>query len=134
MYRSRATAPVLVALTSLVVLSSLLGGQPAAAADVPSAGQPEDSVLVTGTGDAFGAPDLLTADFAAETSGATVDDALSRANAAATRMRDALVSAGLKSADLQTSNVTVGSQRNDDGGITGYAVSQGISATIRDLP
>lgn len=136
MYRSRATTPVLVALTTLVVLSSsLLGGRPAAAsADIPSADQPSDSVLVTGTGEVFGEPDTLTADFAVETSAPTVDEALNSASSAATRMRDALVSAGLTSADLQTSNVNVNSQRNDDGNVTGYTAGQGITATIRNLP
>ncbi|WP_433607861.1 SIMPL domain-containing protein [Dactylosporangium sp. CA-139114] len=122
--------PVLVALTSLVVLSSsLLGGRPAFAE------QAADSVLVTGTGEVSGEPDTLTADLAVETSATAVDQALDRANTAATRMRDALVRAGLTKADLQTSNVTIGSQRdNDNGTITGYTVSQGITATIRDLP
>jgi uncharacterized protein len=136
MYRSRATAPVLVALTTLVALSSLLlGAHPAAAsADVPPAGQPADSVLVTGTGEVSGEPDTLTADFAVETSAPAVDGALNTANTAATRMRDALVKAGLTSADLQTSNVSISSQRNDDGNITGYVVNQGITAIIRNLP
>ncbi len=148
MYRSRATAPVLAALTTLVALSSpLLGAHPAAAAPAsPSAlaaqstrstlaaEQPADSVLVTGTGEVSGEPDTLTANFAVETTAATVDEALQRANAAATRMRDALVRAGLTGADLQTSNVDVTAQRTDAGKITGYTVSQGTTATIRDLP
>ncbi|MFI5916720.1 SIMPL domain-containing protein [Dactylosporangium sp. NPDC051541] len=169
MSRSRAAAPVLVALTTLVALSSsLLGGGPAvasaaASADVASAAaspgvasaaaspgvasaaaspvvaaaaaEPSaDSVLVTGTGEVSGEPDVLTADFAVETSGAAVDEAMSRATAAATKMRDALLHAGIAKADLQTLNVSVGSQRDDDGGITGYTVGQGITATIRNLP
>jgi uncharacterized protein len=137
MYRARATTPVLVAaLTTLVILSSsLLGGHPASAsAGSPSADQPAESVLVSGTGEVFGEPDTLTANFAVESSASTVDEALNRANTAAIRMRDALVRAGLTRADLQTSNVEVSSQRNDDGGIAGYTVSQGLTATIRNLP
>lgn len=131
MYRSRATAPVLVALSTLVVLSSLLlGGHPAAA----SADQPVDSVLVTGTGEVPGEPDTLTANFAVETDAPAVDEAMNRASTAATRMRDALVHAGLTRADLQTSNVNVSSQRDDDGNVTGYTAGQGITATIRNLP
>jgi uncharacterized protein len=137
MYRPRTTTPVLVAtLTTLVVLSSsLLGGHPASAsASSPSADQSADSVLVSGTGEVFGEPDTLTANFAVETSASTVDEALSRANTAAIRMRDALVRAGLTRADLQTSNVDVSSQRDDDGRIAGYTVSHGLTATIRNLP
>ncbi|MET7421187.1 SIMPL domain-containing protein [Dactylosporangium sp. NPDC005555] len=92
-------------------------------------------MLVTGTGEVSAEPDTLTASFAVETSASAVDEALDRANTAATRMRDALVRAGLTSADLQTSNVAVSSQRDDDGGgITGYTASQGVTATIRNLP
>jgi uncharacterized protein len=135
MYRSRVTVPALVTLTTLVVLSSALLGSPASAsADLTPAAQPADSVLVTGTGEVSGEPDTLTADLAVETSASAVGEALSRANAAATRMRDALVRAGLTRADLQTSNVTVSSHRDDDGGITGYTVNQGLTATIRNLP
>ncbi|MFC4046928.1 SIMPL domain-containing protein [Dactylosporangium siamense] len=125
--------PVLVALTTLVALSSALLGAHPALADVPAAAQPTDTVLVTGTGEVSGEPDTLTADFAVETSAAAVDEALNRANTAATRMRDALISAGLTRADLQTSNVTVTSQRTDDGKITGYTAAQGLTATIHDL-
>lgn len=136
MYRPRATTPALVALTTLVVLSSsLLGGHPAVASPgYLSADRPEDSVLVTGTGEVFGEPDALTAYFAVETSASTVDEALNHANAAVTRMRDTLVRAGLTRADLQTSNVDVSAQHNDEGRITGYTVSQGLTATIRNLP
>ncbi|GAA0935191.1 SIMPL domain-containing protein [Virgisporangium aurantiacum] len=137
MYRPRTTTPALVAaLTTLVVLSSsLLGGNPAAAsAGSESADQPADSVLVTGTGEVFGEPDMLTANLAVETNASTVDEALNRANTAAIRMRDALVRAGLTRADLQTSNVDVSPQRDDEGRITGYTVSEGLTATIRNLP
>jgi uncharacterized protein YggE len=131
MYRSRATTPALIALTALVVLSSsLLGGSPAAA----STDQPLESVLVTGTGEVFGQPDTLTANFAAETTASTVDEALNRAGTAAGRMRDALVRAGLARTDVQTSHLDINTQRDDKGGITGYVVSQGLTATIRDLP
>jgi uncharacterized protein len=136
MYRPRATTPVLIAaLTTLVVLSPLLlGAHPAAAsAGSPSTDHPADSVLVTGTGEVFGEPDTLTANFAVETSASTVDEALNRANTAATRMRDALVRAGLTRADLQTSNVDISPQRNDDGNLTGYTASHGLTATIRNL-
>ncbi|MET0419724.1 MAG: SIMPL domain-containing protein [Actinoplanes sp.] len=36
--------------------------------------------------------------------------------------------------DLQTSNVNISSTRKDDGPITGYAVNQGLTAKIRNLP
>ena len=139
MIRSRVTTPALVVLASLVVLSPWpLGGSPAfasaaAAVDSPPADQFRESVLVTGTGEVSGDPDTLTADFAVETNASTIGQALDRATVAATRMRDTLVRAGIARADLQTSDFSIGSKMNDDQAITGYTVSQGLTAKIRNL-
>jgi uncharacterized protein len=120
--------PVLVVLATLV---APLAGRPAAAsADDRS----RDSILVTGTGTVFGNPDTLAADFAVEADASTVGQALDRASTAATRMRDALVRAGVARADLQTSNVGINPKRDDHNDITGYTVSQGLAAKIRNLP
>ncbi|MEU8665179.1 SIMPL domain-containing protein [Actinoplanes philippinensis] len=99
-----------------------------------SSGDPAwESVVVTGTGEVFGEPDTLTADFAVETTASTVGASLDQALTAATRMRDALVRAGVARADLQTTNISVSSTSDDDGKVTGYSVNQGLNATIRDL-
>ncbi len=140
MNRSRLAAPVLVVLATLVLLSSpLLGGRPAAASagtavGAPSADQPREGVTVTGRGEVFGEPDTLVAHFAVEISGPAVGEALDRASTAATRMRDTLVRAGTARADLRTSHAGISSTRNDDGKITGYTVSQGLTAKIRNVP
>ncbi|HEY0530341.1 MAG TPA: SIMPL domain-containing protein [Actinoplanes sp.] len=139
MIRTRVTTPVLVVLASLVVLSPWpLGGRPAfasaaATVDSPPVAQFRESVLVTGTGEVSGSPDTLTAAFAVETNASTVGQALDRADIAATRMRDTLVRAGIAAADLQTSNLSIGSKVNDDQAIIGYTVSQGLTAKIRNL-
>ncbi|GIF16246.1 putative conserved lipoprotein LpqG [Actinoplanes teichomyceticus] len=128
-----------VMLAAVVALSSgLLDGRPAAAstsaaADCPSTAQSRGSVLVTGTGVVYGEPDTLIANFAAETTAATVGEALESANTAATRMRDTLVGGGVARADLQTSNVNISAKQNDKGQITGYTVNQGLTAKIRKL-
>jgi uncharacterized protein YggE len=147
--------PALVA--ALALLSSGLDGRPASAsdatpADPPPSGQFRESVLVSGTGDVSGTPDTLTADFAAEADGSTVGEAVDRADfaaeadgstvgeavdratAAATRMRDALVRAGIATADLQTSAFSVGSKVDDHQAITGYTATEGLTAKIRELP
>jgi len=130
MIRSRITAPGLVVVATLLVLSSsLLGARPASAAD-----ELRESITVTGTGQVSGEPDTLTANFAVAADASTVGEALKRANAAATRMRDSLVRAGVARADLQTSNVDITARRNDKEKITGYTVNQGLTATIRNLP
>jgi uncharacterized protein YggE len=145
MKRTRVT--VLAALTTVGALSpGLLGVGPASAAPLPSlpslssagsalTADPQwESVMVSGTGDVFGEPDTLTAEFAVETTASTVGAALDQAVTAATRMRDALVRAGIARADLQTANVSISSTQDDSGKLTGYTVNQGLTATIRDLP
>ncbi|GIE34918.1 putative conserved lipoprotein LpqG [Actinoplanes italicus] len=138
MNRNRATVPALVLATLTAVPSSLISGLPAAAspgAPMVSrlAEDPREGITVTGTGEVFGEPDTLTADFAVETTGATVKEALDRATAAAIKMRDSLVRAGTARDDMQTVNVTVGTTQKDDGKITGYTASQGLTVTVRDL-
>ncbi|GAA4609204.1 uncharacterized protein YggE [Actinoplanes octamycinicus] len=163
MSKPRVTVPALVALMTLAVpSSSLLLAGPAAATPSPASAtgaaggtgaaaparttasgaaatassddQNRESVLVTGTGKASGEPDVLTASFAVEVTGATVSEALDRASAAATRVRDALLRAGVVKADLQTADVSVNAQRNNANKITGYTVNQGLTAKLRNLP
>lgn len=136
MNRSRVTVPVLVVLAALVAPSSgLTGGRPAfASPGVAVADEPRESVRVTGTGEVFGEPDILAADFAVETNASTVDEALDRANTAADRMRNTLIREGMDRADLQTSSFGINPSRNEDEKITGYTVSQGLTAKIRNLP
>jgi uncharacterized protein YggE len=139
MNRSRATMPALVLAALAAVPSSLISGLPATAAPgAPAVARPADdpgeSIVVTGTGAVFGEPDTLTANFAVETKAATVGAALDSANAAATRMRDALLQAGVARTDLQTSNLSINSATNDKDELTGYTVSQSLTATIRKLP
>jgi uncharacterized protein len=139
MVRSRFTTPLLVVLAALAVLSpGPLGSRPAFASatarvDPSPAGQFRDSVLVDGTGEAYGKPDTLAADLAVETTAATVGQALDRANVAATRMRDTLVRAGIARADLQTSSLSIGPKMNQAQVIIGYIVSQGLTVKIRNL-
>lgn len=129
------TVPTLLALATLAVPSAqLLTGTPAALAAPAPAEKAWESILVSGTGEVSGEPDTVAVNFAIETGAGTVGDALDRATTAATRMRDALVGAGVKKADLQTSSVDINSTRNDDDKITGYTVNQGLTAKIRDIP
>jgi uncharacterized protein YggE len=138
MNRSRATVPALVLATLAAVPPSLISGLPAAASPgVPAvtrlAEDPRESIVVTGTGAVYGEPDTLTANFAVETRAATVGAALDSANAAATKMRDALVKAGVARTDLQTSNLSINSAVDDKDKITGYTVGQSLTATVRNL-
>ncbi|MEU4421704.1 SIMPL domain-containing protein [Actinoplanes sp. NPDC024001] len=131
MIGTRIAVPLFVALATLVGPSAAWAG---VAVEPPPAAQARESVQVTGTGEVFGEPDVLVANFAVETSAATVDAALDSANTAATRMRNALARAGMARADVQTSNVGINPRRNDNEEITGYVVNQGLTAKIRNVP
>jgi len=130
--------PALIVLTTFVALYPLVDGRPASASAGAAVASPADrsleSVLVTGHGEVVGKPDTLQANFGVETNARTVVEALKRANTAASRMRDALVRGGVARADLETSNISVSSARKDDGTVTGYSVSQGLTARVRNLP
>ncbi|MBU2662491.1 SIMPL domain-containing protein [Actinoplanes bogorensis] len=140
MIRSRFGIP------ALAVLAVLVGGGPAFAAEARSASvvaRPDsagdlrptpDSVVVTGNGEVFGRPDVVTASFGVEAEAATVAEALKQATAAATRMRDTLAKAGLTTDDLQTSNAGISSKTDKNGKVIGYTANQGLTATIRNLP
>ncbi|WP_344125928.1 SIMPL domain-containing protein [Luedemannella flava] len=130
---------MLVVLAALAVLSpGPLGTRPAfasatATVDPAPAGEPRDSVLVDGTGEVYGTPDTLTAELGVETTAATVGEAMDRASVAATRMRDALLRAGIARADIQTSSVSVAPKEDEDQRIIGYTASVGLTVKIRDL-
>jgi uncharacterized protein YggE len=49
-------------------------------------------------------------------------------------MRDALLRSGVVKTDLRTSNVDINPKRNDHNDITGYTVSQGLTAKLHNLP
>jgi uncharacterized protein len=139
MTRSRSTIVLLLTLVLLVALSSWLLGNRSVAASAGVAGETSpvdrarEGVLVSAAGEVLGVPDTLRADFAVATTAATVDEALNQANAAMTRMQDALASGGVAKADLQTSDVGIHSTHGKQGAITGYAVNEGLTARIRTI-
>jgi uncharacterized protein len=139
MTRSRSTIVLLLTLVLLVALSSWLLGNGSVAASASVAGETppvdraREGVLVSATGEVLGVPDTLRADFAVSTTAATVDEALNQANAAMTRMQDALAGGGVAKADLQTSDVGIQSTHGRRGAITGYAVNEGLTARIRTI-
>ncbi|MDR7277113.1 SIMPL domain-containing protein [Catenuloplanes atrovinosus] len=120
-----------VALATLLLAAAWL---PAAPAHASTTAPPVEGVVVTGTGEAYGEPDTAAVSLAVETSAPTVAKAMDDASAAAVRMRDALLRAGVARADLRTSDVTVDSTVDDEQKVTGYSARYELDATVRDLP
>ena len=103
------------------------GGADRAAAATPR------TITVTGNGTVTGTPDELQLSLDATATAASVSDALEHANRAMTAIRDALTAAHVAPAHMQTSGMSVQPQYNKQNTITGYTVSESLTAELRNL-
>jgi uncharacterized protein YggE len=126
-------AAVLLVALSAWLLGSRTTTSTAVAAEPTTTDRAREGVLVSGTGQVLGMPDMLRADFGAEAHGASVDEALRNANNALARIKDALVKAGVDRADIQTADVEIFPRYKRGGGINGYQVSHRLTVKIRQL-
>jgi len=96
---------------------------------------PSSGISVSGTGTVTGTPDTLRLSMSVSTTAATVSAALDSANGAAGAVQAALRQHGVADKDVQTSNLSIQAQYG--GGtkpvITGYQVSESLTATLHDL-
>lgn len=133
------------AVAAAVVLAGCGGGgddDADAAEAARAAGEPgeaaaaEDRPVITvlGEGRAEGRPDLMTVQLGVETRAATADEALADNNARAAQLIEVLKQAGVESRDLQTSDLSVYPNFDEDGRvIVGYTVANILTASLRDL-
>jgi uncharacterized protein len=103
------------------------GGAGRAAAATPG------TITVTGNGTVTGTPDELRLSLETDAQAASVGAALDSANQAMTAVRDALTADHVAPADLQTTGMSVQPQYNQQNTITGYTVSESLTAELRDL-
>jgi uncharacterized protein YggE len=86
------------------------------------------TITVTGNGSVTTVPDRAGFDFTVETRAATAKAALAQNAAAASAVAAALKNAGVADADIQTSQVSLSPQTNQDGTlIVGYTASNSVS-------
>src|SRR6476659_9103520 len=94
-------------------------------------------ITVTGTSEVAGKPDTLRLDLSVQTRGDTVAKALASANSITARVQSSLTRNGVAAKDIQTSNLQVQPEysypTNDTPTIKGYTVSEGVTATLRNL-
>lgn len=89
------------------------------------------TVTVMGNGVATTVPDRASFQFGVVTKASTASAALARNSATAAAVITALKSAGVASADLQTTGVSLSPQSSQDGTrIIGYTVSNNVAATM----
>ena len=88
------------------------------------------TITVTGNGTVYSTPDRASFDFGVTTNGATAAQALSRNSARARAIIDALKKAGIASAAIQTTQVSLWPQTSSNGRtITGYQASNSVNVT-----
>ncbi|HEX5587100.1 MAG TPA: SIMPL domain-containing protein [Acidimicrobiia bacterium] len=112
----------------LVIVGVLMAGA------VPSgAATTTRRITVVGTGQVKGTPDVADVTIGVTARGKTAAEALDTANDRAAKVIQALKDAGVSDDDLQTSGLSIQPTYADDNTITGYEVSNMVSARLRDI-
>jgi len=153
---TRATTPRRVALAILAVLALavvyLIGATRSAGTSAaaptgtintsstrPStiAGAGGAGITVGGTADVAGTPDTLRLDLSVVATAPSVSEALAKANASAGAVQTSLLGNGVAKKDLQTSGLSISPSydytKRGTPRLTGYQVSESVSAKLRDL-
>jgi uncharacterized protein YggE len=124
----------------LVLGAVALAGCTAAAEPAPTAAAGTGSsagpgITARGTGTVRGTPDTMTVVLGVQTRGDTAEAALGANNERATALIEALKGRGVPAEDLQTSQLSIYPSFDQQGTrITGYEVSNQVTATLRDIP
>jgi hypothetical protein len=102
-----------------------------------SAADTEDrprTITGTATGEVEGTPDTLTMTIGVQSTAPAAQEALARNAERATKVIEALKAAGVEAADLQTSQLSLNPNFDLRGRITGYSVSNMVTAKVHDVP
>jgi uncharacterized protein YggE len=103
------------------------------AAAKPTCGGSSPKLTVQGTGLATGTPDILTVDVGIDVTDPTAQEALADDNTRATAVTAVLTQGGVAAKDIQTTDVSVNPDYSDKGVITGYEVSNTLTAILRNF-
>ena len=117
----------------LLLAVVLLGASALAGVAQPHLGRsatpPAKTIAVSGHGTVTTVPDRASFDFTVETHAATATAAIARNGDAASAVAQAARNVGVAAADLQTSQLSLNPQTNDDGTqVIGYVASTTVSA------
>lgn len=127
------------ALAGVLGLSLLLTACAAPVATGSEPGQTRNTISVSGSGQAFGRPDLATLQIGVQSNGPDLGQVLAQNNQRADAILAALKALGIEDKDLQTSNFSVYPQRDYDPATgqqrdtTTYYVDNTLTVTVRDL-
>jgi uncharacterized protein len=122
-------------MTAVVVIAAAIAWPGVAGAQSEDEDGRDDprTITVSATGLVRGTPDVLDLTVGVETRDRSAAEALKRNNQLANRLIDVLRDAGVDKDDIQTSNLSVSPNYDDDGDITGYGVSNLVDARLRDF-
>ncbi len=106
---------------------------PAADAATLAASQPSGRITVTGTGTVTGVPNQLILSMGVQVTGYDVTSALNQANLGVRRVTNVLIGRGVAKSDIQTSDLNISPNYNNSSEITGYDVTESLTATLDNL-
>jgi uncharacterized protein len=108
-------------------------GMPAADAATLTASQSAGRITVTGTGTVTGVPNQLILSLSISANGSDVTSALNSANRDVRTVTTVLRERGVAAADIQTSDLNISPNYNNNGVVTSYGVSESLTATLNRL-
>ncbi len=91
------------------------------------------TITVTGSGTAQGVPDTLNYQIGVNTTASTAVAALENNNARMSALQASLERSGLTKSDMQTSDLSISTNTNSSGRVTGFSVSDTLSVTTHRL-
>jgi uncharacterized protein len=108
-------------------------GTPSADAATMTASQSNGRITVTGTGTVTGVPNQLILSMSVQVTGYSVTSALNTADQGVRRVTATLLGRGVARSDIQTSDLNVSPNYNSSNVITGYNVTESLTATLNQL-
>jgi uncharacterized protein YggE len=125
-------AGVILAVLAVAVVPTLAQSDSGA-----SAGYPENTITVIGTGTVHSTPDIATVDVGVDVTKPTVTEGFTEANSKVQDIITALTGLGVAAEDIQTSNLSVYSNNNPNPQTgenqTAYTVSNTVHVIVRDV-
>ncbi|GII60024.1 putative conserved lipoprotein LpqG [Sphaerisporangium krabiense] len=100
--------------------------------EAPAAGEAAE-VGVAGRGSVRAVPDVMRLGVGVEVRRDKAGEAFAAARAAAARLTDALLAAGVAKEDLRTNDLSLGAEYEKYPRVVGYRATQGVEALVRDL-
>jgi uncharacterized protein len=108
-------------------------GVPAADAATLTSLHSSGRITVTGTGTVTGVPNQLVVSLSVQATGNDVTSALNQANTTVRKVTEVLQERGVSAADIQTSDLNISPNYNNNGVVSSYGVSESLNATLNRL-